>query len=153
VDFKLEYNAFMQRFPTALGRKISAAKLNELWQTMDHDMSGVIDFNEFSKEHTMDSTQSMVTMMKGHDATPVQAHSIRIDLSRKKAERPDSAGTSTTRAPDTRPVSALSHVPNTASTDTLAGSNNSEVSQTQLIKVGKPSIDYANDFERKQTSD
>ncbi|CAD7937081.1 unnamed protein product [Amoebophrya sp. A120] len=63
-DFKVSYGDFMERFPSLVGKQVSALKMNQLWQTMDADMSGFIDMKEWASNQCLDKTSQTVLIMK-----------------------------------------------------------------------------------------
>ncbi|CAD7971754.1 unnamed protein product [Amoebophrya sp. A25] len=67
-DFRVAYSDFMDRFPAVVGKKPSALKMNQVWQSMDADMSGYIDMNEWSSNKCLDKTSKTVLIMKGKAA-------------------------------------------------------------------------------------
>eukprot|EP00392_Amoebophrya_sp_AT5.2_P011030 g11105.t1 len=104
ADFQVSYSDFMERFPAVVGKKVSALKMNQLWQTMDADMGGTIDMKEWSSNKCLDKTTKMVLTMKGQAAAESQDTGIKEISSNT---RPMSAST---RPQSAHSTSATTHL-------------------------------------------
>lgn len=64
-DSMIDYEEFMKELPKVLGESVSKDKMNELWNSMDTDLTGSIDMNELASNQVCSSTTRGAKIFKG----------------------------------------------------------------------------------------